>query len=44
LSGVSSATWIIAFVESALWLVYGIGVADTALTYWQVRSVSHSPR
>ncbi len=32
LSGVSSATWIIAFVESVLWLVYGVGVADVALT------------
>ena len=32
LSGVSSATWIIAFVESALWLVYGLGVGDVALT------------
>lgn len=32
LSGVSPTTWIIAFVESALWLVYGLGVDDTALT------------
>jgi uncharacterized protein with PQ loop repeat len=32
LSGVSSTTWIIALVESALWLVYGVGVGDTALT------------
>lgn len=32
LSGVSSATWIIAFVEAALWLVYGMGVSDVALT------------
>jgi uncharacterized protein with PQ loop repeat len=32
LSGVSSATWIIAFVEAALWLVYGLGVDDVALT------------
>jgi len=32
LSGVSSATWIIAFAEAALWLVYGLGVGDTALT------------
>jgi uncharacterized protein with PQ loop repeat len=31
LSGVSSATWIIAFVEAALWLVYGLGVGDVAL-------------
>ena len=31
LHGVASATWIIAFVEAALWLVYGIGVTDTAL-------------
>ena len=32
LSGVSSATWIIALVEAALWLVYGLGVGDVALT------------
>ena len=32
LSGVSSATWIIAFVEAGLWLVYGLGVGDIALT------------
>jgi uncharacterized protein with PQ loop repeat len=32
LSGVSSATWIIAFVEAGLWLVYGLGVGDRALT------------
>jgi uncharacterized protein with PQ loop repeat len=32
LTGVSSATWIIAFVEAALWLVYGLGVGDVALT------------
>ncbi len=32
LSGVSSTTWIIAFVEAALWLVYGLGVGDIALT------------
>ena len=32
LSGVSSATWIIAFVEAGLWLVYGVGVGDVALT------------
>jgi uncharacterized protein with PQ loop repeat len=32
LSGVSSTTWIIAFVEAALWLVYGLGVGDVALT------------
>jgi uncharacterized protein with PQ loop repeat len=32
LSGVSSATWIIAFVEAALWLIYGVGVSDIALT------------
>lgn len=32
LSGVSSATWIIAFGEAALWLVYGLGVGDIALT------------
>jgi uncharacterized protein with PQ loop repeat len=32
LSGVSSTTWIIAFVEAGLWLVYGLGVGDVALT------------
>ena len=32
LSGVSSTTWIIASVESALWLAYGVGVGDVALT------------
>lgn len=32
LSGVSSTTWIIAAVESVLWLAYGLGVGDVALT------------
>ncbi len=32
LAGVASATWIIAFVEAALWLAYGLGVGDVALT------------
>jgi uncharacterized protein with PQ loop repeat len=32
LSGVSSTTWIIASVEAALWLAYGVGVGDVALT------------
>jgi uncharacterized protein with PQ loop repeat len=32
LVGVSASTWIIAFVESGLWLVYGLGVGDIALT------------
>jgi uncharacterized protein with PQ loop repeat len=31
LAGVSPATWLIAFVEAALWLVYGAGVGDPAL-------------
>ncbi len=31
LSGVSSTTWIIAATEAALWLVYGLAVADLAL-------------
>jgi len=31
LSGVSSTTWIIAFVEAALWLVYGSFVVDAAI-------------
>lgn len=32
LGGVSSATWLIAFVEAALWLAYGVAVRDAALT------------
>ena len=32
LVGVSASTWLIAFVESGLWLVYGLGVGDIALT------------
>ena len=32
LSGVSATTWIIALSEAALWLVYGLGVGDVALT------------
>ncbi len=32
LSGVSSTTWIIASVEAVLWLAYGLGVGDAALT------------
>ena len=32
LSGVASTTWIIAFAEAALWLVYGLAVDDLALT------------
>lgn len=33
LSGVSASTWLIAWVEAALWLAYGaLGVADVALT------------
>lgn len=32
LSGVSAATWLIALVEAGLWLVYGLGVGDVALT------------
>ena len=32
LSGVSSTTWIIASLESVLWLAYGLGVGDAALT------------
>jgi uncharacterized protein with PQ loop repeat len=31
LAGVSAATWIIAWTESMLWLVYGLGVTDHAL-------------
>lgn len=40
LSGVSSATWIIAFVEAGLWLVYGLGVGDVALTSAGVIGIS----
>jgi len=32
LSGVSSTTWIIASLEALLWLAYGLGVGDVALT------------
>jgi uncharacterized protein with PQ loop repeat len=31
LAGIAPGTWIIALVESALWLVYGLGVGDVAL-------------
>lgn len=31
LAGVSATTWLIAWVEAVLWLVYGIGVNDIAL-------------
>lgn len=31
LAGVSAATWLIAWTESMLWLVYGVGVRDPAL-------------
>lgn len=31
LAGVSPATWLIAWLEAAIWLVYGVGVGDTAL-------------
>ncbi len=31
LAGVSSTTWIIALAEAALWLVYGVAVADVAV-------------
>lgn len=31
LSGVSAATWLIAWVEAAIWSVYGVGVGDVAL-------------
>ena len=32
LIGVSASTWLIAWVEAGLWLVYGFGVGDIALT------------
>lgn len=31
LTGISAATWIIAWTEAMLWLGYGVGVADAAL-------------
>jgi uncharacterized protein with PQ loop repeat len=31
LGGVATGTWLIALVESMLWLLYGLGVADVAL-------------
>ncbi len=31
LAGVSAATWLIAWIESMLWLIYGLGVTDLAL-------------
>jgi uncharacterized protein with PQ loop repeat len=31
LTGVSAATWLIAWVEAAVWLAYGLGVGDAAL-------------
>jgi uncharacterized protein with PQ loop repeat len=31
LTGIAPATWILAFVEALLWLVYGTGIADMAL-------------
>ena len=42
LSGVSSATWILAFAEAALWLVYGLGVGDVAVTLAGVVGVAMS--
>lgn len=32
LAGVAAPTWLIAWAEAALWLVYGLGVGDLALT------------
>jgi uncharacterized protein with PQ loop repeat len=32
LAGVSAGTWTIAWVEAMLWLAYGIGISDIALT------------
>lgn len=31
LAGVSAATWLLAWAEASLWLVYGVGVADLAV-------------
>ncbi len=42
LVGVSASTWLIAFVESGLWLIYGFGVGDTALTLAGVVGVAMS--
>ena len=33
LTGVSASTWLIAWVEAAVWLAYGLGVGDTALVF-----------
>ena len=44
LSGVSSTTWIIALVEAALWLVYGVGVGDMALTLAGLTGAAAAPK
>ena len=41
-AGVSAATWLIAWIESMLWLVYGLGVADSALVVAGVVGVAMS--
>ena len=42
LGGVSSATWLIAWIESMLWLVYGVGIVDVALVVAGVVGVAMS--
>lgn len=42
LSGVSSATWFLAVVESIIWFVYGLAARDSALTLAGVIGVAMS--
>jgi uncharacterized protein with PQ loop repeat len=42
LDGVSAATWVIAWVESMLWLVYGVAIVDLALVAAGVVGVAMS--
>jgi len=42
LGGVSAATWLIAWTESMLWLVYGVGIVDVALVVAGVVGVAMS--
>ncbi len=42
LGGVSAATWLIAWIESMLWLVYGVAIVDVALVVAGVVGVAMS--
>jgi len=42
LGGVSAATWLIAWTESMLWLVYGIAIVDVALVVAGIAGVAMS--